>query len=74
MLSFLGGCNSCPKPRLLPLLASSHCAGMDDFPLSSIQDIKAALPVFKAAGVPLYVHAELALPDDAAVREPSVAC
>jgi hypothetical protein len=47
---------------------------MDDFPLSSIQDIKAALPVFKAAGVPLYVHAELALPDDAAVREPSVAC
>ena len=44
-------------------------AGMDDFPLSSIEDIRAALPVFKSAGVPLYVHAELALPGECSAEE-----
>ena len=57
-------CRHSPLPR-----GMAH-AGMDDFPLSSISDIRAALPVLKSSGVPLYVHAELALPDDSAVSSP----
>lgn len=36
-------------------------AGINDFPFVSGADIRAALPTLKAAGVPYYVHAELAL-------------
>lgn len=34
-------------------------AGIDDFDNVSVQDVAAALPVIKALGVPLLVHAEL---------------
>ena len=37
------------------------CAGINDFPFVTGADIKAALPTLKAAGVPYYVHSELAL-------------
>jgi allantoinase len=37
-------------------------SGIDDFPASTAQDLSAAMPVLKDAGVPLLVHAELELP------------
>ena len=35
-------------------------AGINDFPNASLADVAAALPVLRAAGAPLLVHAELA--------------
>lgn len=37
-------------------------SGIDDFPASTAQDLAAAMPVLKDAGLPLLVHAELELP------------
>jgi allantoinase len=34
-------------------------SGIDDFPRSTIEDLRAAMPVLRDAGVPLLVHAEL---------------
>lgn len=44
----------------------SMCAGINDFPNVSEEDIRKALPFLKEAGVPYYVHAELQQ-DDAAL-------
>ena len=44
-----------------PTRTVSMCAGINDFPFVSGADIKAAIPTLKAAGVPYYLHSELAL-------------
>ena len=46
----------------------SMCAGINDFPNVSEEDIRKALPFLKEAGVPYYVHAELQQDDAAPVR------
>jgi allantoinase len=40
-------------------------SGIDDFPASREEDLRAAMPVLRDAGVPLLVHAELELTHDA---------
>ena len=45
----------------------SMCAGINDFPNVSEEDIRKALPFLKEAGVPYYVHAELQQDDAAPV-------
>lgn len=44
------------------------CAGINDFPNVSEEDIRKALPFLKRAGVPYYVHAELQLDGSSPVR------
>lgn len=50
--------HGCGRPGLQP---HSHArgAGINDFPNASLADVAAALPVLRAYGVPLVVHAEL---------------
>lgn len=36
-------------------------SGIDDFPRSTVADLRAAMPILREAGVPLLVHAELEL-------------
>lgn len=43
-------------------------SGINDFPNVAAEDIAAALPVMKQAGVPFFVHAELVSPVDVEVR------
>ena len=64
----------CPAHQMLgrsqnSLTSSScTCAGINDFPNGSAEDIKKALPFLKKAGVPYYVHAELEQNASAPVR------
>ena len=50
--------HACARPGL-QYHSHTRGAGINDFPNASLADVAAALPVLRAYGVPLVVHAEL---------------
>lgn len=76
-VGFHGGVVPGNAADIEPLLAAGVCAfkaflchsGIDDFPNATDADLRAVLPKLAAAGVPLFVHAELVGPLPAGVAE-----
>jgi allantoinase len=76
-VGFHGGVVPGNADQIEPLIAEGVCAfkaflcpsGIDEFPAATEPDLRAVMPILAAAGVPLFVHAELVSPLPAGVEE-----
>jgi allantoinase len=78
-VGFHGGLVPGNLEHIEPLVDAGVCgvkaflcdSGLPEFPASSEEDLRAALPILARRGVPLLVHAELVAPHEDGVREMS---
>jgi allantoinase len=76
-VGFHGGVVPGNAEHIEPLIAEGVCAfkaflchsGIDEFPNATESDLRAVMPKLAAAGIPLFVHAELVLPLPPGVEE-----
>ncbi|MDQ6828036.1 MAG: allantoinase AllB, partial [Gemmatimonadota bacterium] len=76
-VAFWGGLVPGNADELAPMAAAGVCgfkcflvpSGVDEFEAAGESDLAAALPILRAAGVPLLVHAELSAPLERARRD-----
>src|SRR5207302_5713931 len=76
-VGFHGGVVPGNADQIEPLIAEGVCAfkaflcpsGLDEFPAATEADLRAVMPRLAAAGVPLFVHAELVSPLPPGVEE-----
>jgi allantoinase len=76
-VGFHGGVVPGNADHIQPLIEAGVCAfkaflcpsGIDEFPAATEADLRAVMPMLAAAGVPLFVHAELVSPLPAGVEE-----
>src|SRR5262245_8499572 len=76
-VGFHGGVVPGNADHIQPLIEAGVCAfkaflcpsGIDEFPAATEADLRAVMPTLAAAGVPLFVHAELVSPLPAGVEK-----
>src|SRR5439155_1071022 len=76
-VGFHGGVVPGNADQIEPLIAEGVCgfkaflchSGIDEFPAATEADLRAVMPKLAAAGVPLFVHAELVSPLPPGVEE-----